>query len=107
MNEADQYRANAAECRRMAEIAPNESDKQAWLDMAKSWSFLTMCRASIGELPHAAEGELGTKLFNQFAAIVPTPFLGLARPTAPLTGFLVRIIHRIARNLQSIRRARA
>lgn len=102
MNEADQYRANAAECRRMAEIAPNESDKQAWLDMAKSWSLLTMCRASTGELSHAAEGELGTKLFNQFAAIVPTPFLGLA---APLTGFLVRIIHRIARNLQSIRRA--
>ncbi len=41
MNEAAEYRANAELCRRMADDAQNEQDKRAWLEMARSWSFLT------------------------------------------------------------------
>jgi hypothetical protein len=41
MSEADEYRANAENCRRMADRASNEHDKRAWLEMAQSWSFLT------------------------------------------------------------------
>jgi hypothetical protein len=33
----DEYRANAAECERMARFTRNESEKRTWLDMAESW----------------------------------------------------------------------
>jgi hypothetical protein len=37
MNKNDEYRANAAECERMARFTRNESEKRTWLDMAESW----------------------------------------------------------------------
>ena len=44
MSEAEDYRANLEVCRRMAEKAPNELEKRAWLDMAKSWKILFITR---------------------------------------------------------------
>lgn len=37
MNKNDEYRANAAECERMAHFTRNESEKHTWLEMAESW----------------------------------------------------------------------
>jgi len=37
MNKQDEYRANAAECQRMATTARTEQDKLTWLEMAESW----------------------------------------------------------------------
>ena len=34
MKKLEEYRANAAECQRMAEQTENVADKAAWLDMA-------------------------------------------------------------------------
>ena len=39
MSEAEDYRANLEVCRRMAEKAPNELEKRAWLDMANLGRF--------------------------------------------------------------------
>ena len=33
----DEYRANAAECHRMAHVAKDPRDQQTWLEMASSW----------------------------------------------------------------------
>jgi hypothetical protein len=37
MSKSDEYRANAAECQRMADVTRNLADKQTWLEMAASW----------------------------------------------------------------------
>lgn len=37
MNKFDEFRANAAECERMAEATKNPADKKHWLKMAESW----------------------------------------------------------------------
>jgi hypothetical protein len=37
MNKNDEYRANAAECERIARYTRNESERRTWLDMADSW----------------------------------------------------------------------
>ena len=37
MSKNDEYRANAAECQRIARFTRNESEKRTWLDMAESW----------------------------------------------------------------------
>jgi hypothetical protein len=37
VNKNDEYRANAAECQRMARFTRNESERRTWLDMAESW----------------------------------------------------------------------
>ena len=37
MSKADEYRANAAECQRMAKVARNERDRRTWLEMAQHW----------------------------------------------------------------------
>jgi hypothetical protein len=46
MGKNDEYRANAAECERMAKVARNEIDKQSWLGMAKHW--LAMIKDTAG-----------------------------------------------------------
>jgi hypothetical protein len=59
MSEADDYRANLAVCWRMADKAPNEREKRAWLDMAESWKLLIITdhRWSTGEeFDSAAQG---------------------------------------------------
>ena len=37
IGEQDEYRANAAECQRMAELTRNQAEQQTWLEMAASW----------------------------------------------------------------------
>ena len=37
MSKDEEYRQQAAECRRMAENARNPLDKDAWLKLADSW----------------------------------------------------------------------
>jgi hypothetical protein len=37
MGTDDEYRRQAAECRRMADNAVSTDDKQAWLKLADSW----------------------------------------------------------------------
>lgn len=37
MSKNDEYRANAAECQRIARFTRNESEKRSWLEMAESW----------------------------------------------------------------------
>jgi hypothetical protein len=63
MNEAAKYRANAELCRRMADKAENEQDKRAWLEMAKSWSFLTKLE-DVVPLEKRDAVELSTGPFN-------------------------------------------
>lgn len=40
MSKADEYRANAAECQRMADRADNDADRAKWLRLAQSWMML-------------------------------------------------------------------
>jgi hypothetical protein len=37
MSKHDEYRANAAECERMARVTRNEWEKRMWHEMAESW----------------------------------------------------------------------
>ncbi len=37
MSKNDEYRANAAECERMARVTRNEFEKRTWHEMAESW----------------------------------------------------------------------
>jgi hypothetical protein len=37
MSKANEYRANAAECRRMADSTKNALEKHMWRDMSESW----------------------------------------------------------------------
>lgn len=36
-NKANEYRANAADCRRMADSTKNTLEKDMWRDMSESW----------------------------------------------------------------------
>jgi peptidyl-tRNA hydrolase len=38
MSKVEEYRANAAECDRMARTARDEAERRTWQDMAQSWS---------------------------------------------------------------------
>ena len=61
MSKNDEYRANAAECQRMAEKTKNPGEKQTWLEMAGSW--LRMIRQpdpSASDSFDAAEKAQGT-----------------------------------------------
>ena len=40
MSKVEEYRANAAECDRMARTARDEAERRTWKDMAASWSRL-------------------------------------------------------------------
>lgn len=59
MTTAQEYRANAETCRRMADVAPNERDKRAWLEMAQTWSFLIKLEDETGDEVYFVEGERG------------------------------------------------
>jgi hypothetical protein len=41
MSKADEYRANANECERMARASTNPADKAMWLQMAEDWLRMT------------------------------------------------------------------
>ena len=64
MNKNDEYRANAAECERMARSTRSESEKRMWREMAKSW--LRMIKPSpqsaAADRFDAMELERGTRL---------------------------------------------
>ena len=62
MSEVDEYRANLAVCWRMANKAPNEQEKRAWLDMAESWRLLIITdqQWSTGEQFDSAPRGYGT-----------------------------------------------
>lgn len=61
MSKSEEYRANAAECERMARAARNPSDKAMWLQMAADWlRMIRQPRASASEKFDAAERAQGT-----------------------------------------------
>jgi hypothetical protein len=37
MSKSDEYRANAAECQRMARLTVNPGERVTWLEMASDW----------------------------------------------------------------------
>jgi len=61
MSKSAEYRANAAECQRMAEISRNPAEKQMWLEMAASWlRMITQPSPSNSDRFDAAEKAQGT-----------------------------------------------
>jgi hypothetical protein len=54
MTAINQYRMNAEECLRHAEVAEDERDRPLWATLAQSWLRLAEHRASIG-----LDGEAG------------------------------------------------
>jgi hypothetical protein len=46
MSKIDEYRANAAECHRMARTARDEKDRKTWQGMAESWSRMAEQRSA-------------------------------------------------------------
>jgi len=50
MNKIEMYRANAAECRRMAGTMENEEVKATWLGMAEAWMLMIRDRGERSEL---------------------------------------------------------
>jgi len=38
MSKIEEYRANAAECDRMAHVTRDEAERRTWQQMAESWS---------------------------------------------------------------------
>jgi hypothetical protein len=51
MSKSDEYRANVAECERMARAARDDSERRTWRQMAESWLRKTAIEPStnIGE----------------------------------------------------------
>ncbi|MET4520161.1 hypothetical protein [Bradyrhizobium sp. I1.7.5] len=64
--EADRYRTEAEECRRLAERAIKQSDKEAWLRLAADWLKLAE-----GAAPQAL-GSSGKSKLRITSAKVPT-----------------------------------
>jgi hypothetical protein len=61
MSKSDEYRANAAECERMARAARNADDKAMWLQMAADWlRMIPQPRPSASDKFDAAEKAQGT-----------------------------------------------
>jgi hypothetical protein len=61
MTKSDEYRANAAECQRMADISRNPAEKQTWLEMAASWlRMIPQPSPSASDKFDAAEQARGT-----------------------------------------------
>lgn len=46
MSKVEEYRANAAECDRMARSARDEAERRTWKDMAQSWSRMAEQKSS-------------------------------------------------------------
>lgn len=56
MNNNDEFRANAAECQRMADATKNPGDKKRWLKMAENWlRMITPSRQTASERFDVAE----------------------------------------------------
>lgn len=62
MSKSDEYRANAAECERMARLATNAGEKVTWLEMAADWlRMIPRLSRSASEKFDAAEAQQGTR----------------------------------------------
>jgi len=61
MNNSDEFRANAAECQRMADATKNAGDKRSWLQMAESWLRMIKPRQTAADRFDAAERAQGTE----------------------------------------------
>jgi hypothetical protein len=68
MSKNDEYRANAAECERMARFTRNESEKRTWQDMAESWLRLIQPSSAVAsdrfnamDLDQAAQASAGSE----------------------------------------------
>ena len=61
MNSNDEFRANAAECQRMADATKNPGDKRRWMKMAENWlRMVAPTRHNATERFDAAERAQGT-----------------------------------------------
>lgn len=61
MNNNDEFRANAAECQRMADATQNPGDKKRWLRMAENWlRMITPPRKNASQRFDAVERSQGT-----------------------------------------------
>jgi hypothetical protein len=61
MSKFDEYRANAAECQKMARLSRDPADKAAWLGMAEDWlRMLPQPKRSAADKFDAAEKAQGT-----------------------------------------------
>jgi hypothetical protein len=97
MSEATEYRANLTVCRQMADKAPNEQDKRAWLDLAESWRLLIVAGhqdIDREELTAAPDGQRMalTGLFRLTR--------GLVRPVEMLAPLLSETFSELARHAE-------
>ena len=61
MSKSDEYRANAAECERMARQSRHPGEKATWLQMAQDWlRMIPKARQSASEKFDTAEQAQGT-----------------------------------------------
>jgi len=61
MSKYDEYRANAAECQRMARLSRNAGEKATWLQMAQDWlRMIPQSRPSASDKFDAAARLRGT-----------------------------------------------
>ena len=61
MGKSDEYRANAAECQKMARLARKPGDKATWLAMAEDWlRMIRQPKQSASDKFDAAEKAQGT-----------------------------------------------
>ena len=61
MSKSDEYRANAAECQKMARIATDPGEQATWLEMAADWlRMIQKVDPSASDKFDAAEKALGT-----------------------------------------------
>jgi hypothetical protein len=68
MSKTDEYRANAAECEKMARATRNPNDKATWLKMAADWlRMIPQPRPSASDKFDAAERAQGTRQTNSDA----------------------------------------
>jgi hypothetical protein len=61
MNSNEEFRANAAECERMADATKNPGDKRRWMKMAENWlRMIAPARPNASDRFDAAERQGGT-----------------------------------------------
>jgi hypothetical protein len=60
MSQNEVFRDRAAECRRKADAALNEPDKQTWLRLAEGWLLLVKYRQTAEQKLDDAKHELET-----------------------------------------------
>ena len=72
MTKNDEYRANAAECERMAKVTRNEADKQSWLGMANHW--LAMIKDATGNTDSPSRTSPPSREFIEFLKLLDAAY---------------------------------